>query len=213
MSEQRRELVRTTHTLADYTRALVDAWMRLYGAPPTEGTCAVLWAQYALETGRGAACWNHNIGNVKHIRGDGYDYVELPNTWEIENGKRVVYQPPSPQTWFRVYDSLADSMVDHLRFLERRYGNAWTSIVAGDPAGFAHALKVRGYYTAAEADYARGLTSLVREYQRSGAYAAVAEVSPPPSTLPEVVAPRNPDLASEGVAESIVEQYQRERDG
>lgn len=124
MSEQRLTLTRTTHTLADYTGAVVAAWSRLYGSPPTEGTCGVLWAQYALETGRGSACWNNNIGNVKHVRGDGYDYVELPNTWEIIGGKKVIFQPPDPQTWFRVYDSLAEAMVDHLCFLERRYGNA-----------------------------------------------------------------------------------------
>lgn len=210
MSESRRELTKTTHTIADYTRAVVAAWSRLYGSPPSEGTCGVLWAQYALETGRGVACWNNNIGNVKHVRGDGYDYVELPNTWEIIGGKKVVFQPPDPQTWFRVYESLADAMVDHLRFLERRYGNAWSSILSGDPAGFAHALKARGYYTAAESDYARGLASLVKEFQRSGAYAA-ADVAPPPSTVPEIVEPRNPDTASAGIANDAAAEYQRTR--
>lgn len=206
------ELVKTTFTLADYTRAVLVAWSREHGSYPSEGTCAVLWSQYALETGRGAACWCNNIGNVKHVQGDGHDYCELPNTWEIENGKRVVYQPPSPQTWFRAYASLEEAMDHHLSFLAKRYGNAWPAIEAGDPVAFATALKARGYYTAPLADYARGLSSMVLEYKRSGAYTAALEALELPPTDPENVRPRNPDTASEGIADAAVAEYQRDRD-
>lgn len=207
------ELVKTTFTLADYTRAVLVAWAREHGAYPSEGTCAVLWAQYALETGRGKACWNNNIGNVKHVEGDGHDYCELPNTWEIENGKRVVYQPPSPQTWFRAYASLEEAMEHHLAFLAKRYGNAWSAITSGDPVGFATQLKARGYFTAPLADYVHGLSSLVAEFKRSGAYTAALEALELPPTDPEHVQPRNPDTATDGIVDAVIAAYQQQDEG
>lgn len=160
-----RELVRTTFTTRDYAAALIAAWPEV-----TKEQAGVLWAQYALETGRGGSCWNYNIGNVKHFEGDGYDYVMLPNTPEIINGVRVIFQPPHPQTWFRAYDSLADAMEEHLEFLKKRYASAWHAVIEGNPAEFAQLIKARGYFTGSLDDYARALVSLHAEWMRSSAF-------------------------------------------
>ena len=49
---------------------------------------AVLWAQYALETGRGKSCFNGNLGNIKRVDGDGRDWMWL-QTFEFINGNRI----------------------------------------------------------------------------------------------------------------------------
>jgi len=173
MTEQCVPTVRTTFSTEDFTRALVAAWRAFYdGATPSKASCGVIWAQYALETGRGKSCWCNNIGNVKHVAGDGHDYCMLTGVWEIIGGKRVTFQPPHPQTCFRAYPSLEAGMREHLDFLQRRYAGAWAEVEKGDARAFAHALKSRGYYTAPEEDYAKSLVSLQAEFGRSGAYEA-----------------------------------------
>lgn len=151
---------------------------------------AVLWSQYMIETG-GKACWNWNIGNVKKVTGDGYDWHHLQGVWEVVTPERaaefvasgqatystnpshlksaapgrkvVVFQPPHPETRFRAYPSLDVAMRKHVEFLKRRYGAGWQSAEKGDVPGFAKALKQRGYYTASEASYAAGMMRHFRE--------------------------------------------------
>lgn len=53
---------------------------------------------------------------------------------------------------------------------------------------------------------------MVSEYKRSGAYTAALEALELPPTDPENVRPRNPDTASEGIADAAVAEYQRDRD-
>ncbi|MCL2724770.1 MAG: hypothetical protein FWD69_10075 [Polyangiaceae bacterium] len=179
MTEQLVPTVRTKFSTEDFARALVAAWRDLYdGAAPSKASCGVIWAQYALETGRGKFCWNNNIGNVKHVEGDGRDYCMLQSVPEIVNGKRVTFNPPDPQTWFRAYASLADGMREHLEFLRRRYAAAWSEVEKGDARAFAYALKARGYYTGDEETYARSLVSLQAEFARSGAYDTAVEALP-----------------------------------
>jgi flagellar protein FlgJ len=78
----------------------------------------------------------------------------LKNVWEIIGGKKVIFQPPHQATWFRAFPTLADGVAHHLDFLRNhRYKASWSAVDAGNPAAFAHLLKVAGYYTAPEADY------------------------------------------------------------
>lgn len=168
MAEQLVPLVRTVVSMRDYARAVLRAWHTVGSGMPDKRSVAVLWAQYMIETG-GAASWNWNIGNVKHVAGDGFDYHMLRGTWEGEpkavadaliakglavldpnpNHQRavaprvaVLFQPPHPATWFRAYPSLDVSMMSHLSLLARKkYKRAWPYVVAGDFRGFAKALK------------------------------------------------------------------------
>lgn len=155
-----RDTVQTQYTQYELTKAFVDAWVLLYGTFPQKKQIAVIWAQNALETGMSAMMWNNNIGNVKYIANPTDDasieYCMLKNVWEIVNGQRVTFQPPNPATWFRSFPTLTDGVHYYFDFLRnRRYKIAWAAVEAGDPLQFAHLLKVQGYYSAPEADYAK----------------------------------------------------------
>jgi flagellum-specific peptidoglycan hydrolase FlgJ len=150
---------KTTITKAMFNAALHEAWPGV-----TRPAAAVLWAQYAIETGRGSACWNNNIGNVKKSSNDGWDYTMLHSVWEILGGKKEVFQPPHPQTWFRSYASLGQGMRAQLDILKKRWPKAWRFVELGDPDAFARALKAGGYYTAPVEQYATALKSLSAEY-------------------------------------------------
>ena len=184
MPNDPRPVVRTKFSIHEYAAAVRKADPTL-----TREQAGILWAQYALETGRGNACWNNNIGNVKVTPSQvaaGVPYFMLPNTWEIIGGKKEVFQPPHPQTWFRHFESLAEAMAHHIVFLrDKRYKPAWPSVLSGDPAEFARALKKESYYTAPEADYAKIMKSMHAEWMRN---VPEWEVSPPseePTTTDE----------------------------
>lgn len=195
----RPELLRATiHTpVSDVDLAL--ALLRV--VPETQREAfAVMWAQYCAETGRGRYCFNHNLGNVKHVRGDGFDYIALHGVWEgttlarFEEMKKgpfgaairldedrahqkavapnvaVVFEPPHPATWFRAYDSLEHAVTEHVAFLRTRYALAWEGLVEGDLEMFVHQLKARGYFTANEESYLRGLHPFYTEALASSAF-------------------------------------------
>ncbi len=178
-------LTRTNFSTQEYCAALIHAWPEV-----TKEQAGVLWAQWAFETGRGKACWNHNLGNEKATPAQvaaGVPYTMLPNTWEILNGKREVFQPPHPQTWFRAFDSLAQAMDHHLAFLRKRYAAAWASVESGDPHQFVRDLKARGYFTGSEQIYSANMGALHAEFMRSEAFdKALADVRPfEPEVEPE----------------------------
>ena len=175
---------RTAVTMPDYVRAVVRNWFKVGAGIPSEPSIAVLWAQYMIETG-GSACWNYNVGNVKHVKGDGHNYHMLHGVWEgvtqaaanqlIGSGQAtldtnanhikavganrvsVVFQPPHPATWFRAFASLDEAMAEHLVFLSKRFSKAWSAVLEGDFVGFANLLKAARYFTASAEAYAAGM--------------------------------------------------------
>jgi len=69
----------------------------------------------------------------------------------------VVFSPPHAQCRFRAYASLADGAqrwLGHHKTIAATHADFLTSLNNGDTAAVAHALKMVGYYTASEADYA-----------------------------------------------------------
>lgn len=168
------EQKRTSFSTQDYADAVNAADPSL-----TREQAGVLWAQYAIETGKGKFCWNCNIGNVKVTAGQvqaGTDYFMLKGTWEIINGKRQVFDPPHIQTWFRHFHSLTDAMSHHLSFLRRRFSKAWDSVLSGEPGEFAHRLKELKYYTGSESVYASSMGYFHAEWMRVVDYAGVIEL-------------------------------------
>lgn len=152
--------VKTTYTKAQITKAFVEAWKTMYKEIPKKESIAVIYAQNALETGLTKSMWNNNIGNVKYVANakdtEVIEYCMLANVWEMVKGKKVTFQPPHPATWFRSFKTLADGVVHHFNFLKNaRYKDSWTAVEKGDPAQFAHLLKLKGYYTASEAEYVK----------------------------------------------------------
>lgn len=141
--------------------AIRGAWMGLYDQTPSRQALLVLIGHFAFETGWGHACWNNNLGNVKHVAGDGYDYYQV-RCDEIVNGKTVWYDPPHPATSFRAFSDLAKGVQNYLELLRGRFGVAWQFVENGDAPAFCHALKQRGYYTANEQQYTIGVVACMR---------------------------------------------------
>jgi hypothetical protein len=130
----------------------------------------LVWSQWALETGRGKACACYNIANLKVTIAQanaGVPFTMLPNTWERINGKKVIFQPPDPQTWFRAFSNLREGVEHHVAFLKRRLSKAWDALLAGNPTRFAAELKAKGYYTEDLDIYTRGIRSLHAEWMRT----------------------------------------------
>ncbi len=183
-NEQLVPVLQTAVTMPDYVRAVMRSWHLVGAGVPLEQSIAVLYAQYMIETG-GRSCFNWNIGNAKHFKGDGFDYHQLQGVWEgydartaqdfimagiarpdpsADHAKAVgagrvsiIFTPPHPQTWFRAFKTLDDGMAEHLQLLARRFSKAWPSVLAGDFVDFAHALKAQRYFTAAPEAYAAGM--------------------------------------------------------
>lgn len=119
----------------------------------------VLLSQWCLETGGGKSCHRWNIGNVKHLRGDGHAWTMFGGVTEVLGGRVQRFEPPDPQTWFRAFSTLDAGATDYLAILRTRFASAWPAVLAGDPAAFGHALAVQHYYTSPEQAY---VTVLVR---------------------------------------------------
>lgn len=187
------EKVRTTPTEPELCIALDRASRDVLGEPLTRPAMGVLVAQVNIETGRLKSCFNFNIGNVRDLPGDGFNFVML-YTWELIAGKR----------WegygaFRAYDSLEVGVEHHIRFLtdfKRRpkYRDVWARVLAGDPSGTAHTMKAAGYYTAPVDDYDRALVSLAAEFnaKTSGVILPDADTDRAPPYVPQplIVDPR-----------------------
>ena len=143
--------------MLDFAKALLLVWPEA-----TKEGVGVLWAHFASETGSGAYCWSWNLGNVKHLRGDGHDYVALKGVWEgvtpteaqtlIGSGLWAVDPSPdhahavgpgkvsviatgaNPSTWFRAYPSLSAGMSEFVE-MKRRVGGRYSGAWAFVEAG------------------------------------------------------------------------------
>ena len=156
MAEQLVATERTVITPQALYATLRAAWRSLIGSEPTREQLLVLMAQWAFETNNGGQSNNWNLAGIKHVAGDGHDYANYP-TREFLNGEWVNLDAD-----FRAYKTLEDAAADYLYELHSRFGFAWPAVENGDVQDFAHRLKLRGYYTAPESQYSRGL--LVRRH-------------------------------------------------
>lgn len=168
---------RTKYTQQDMIKAFVVAWHKEFGEFPKKESIGVLYAQNALETGGTVSMWNNNVGNVKFVAksdptlDEGKEYTMLSNVWEIIGGKKVIFNPPHTATWFRSFPTLADGIADHLVFLKtKRYKTAWSAVESGNPAAFAHLLKINLYYTAPEADYVKLMNFYFAKYMKDDTF-------------------------------------------
>lgn len=161
----------TSPTKGEFLAAFYDSWHYSQGRS-SKLAAAILYAQFAFETGRGKYCYNWNLGNLRKGGWTG-NVFELPTAWEIVNGKRVVVGG-----YFRAFLSLSEGMDHHLYFLSTlyRYARAFAvlveaSITACDKPAilrlarlFVIELKKGGYFTGDEEEYARGVTSIALEF-------------------------------------------------
>ena len=158
---------------AEAVHALREAWHKIYGQYPNDNSLGVLFAKSALETGRWRLIHCYNFGNIKKKRktatsqDDGH-YFTMFRCGEVLNGKHIMFEPPHIQTHFRAYKSAQEGAEDYIRFVSqsKRYAKAWQKVLEGDPKGYAHELKVAGYYTANETTYTAGVVKLFEEFLR-----------------------------------------------
>lgn len=170
--------VKTPIAVPDFTKAFIEAWFNIYGNYPTKQSTAVLYGQWGVETGPKDFCWGNNIGNSKAVDDKNPNtrikYQMLANTWEIIGGKKYIFQPPSPVTWFRAFDTLSEGMEHHLALLRnKRYKIAWAAVEKGDPVLFAQLLKQQGYYTAPVEDYVRLISYHYNKFMKMTTYETV----------------------------------------
>lgn len=123
----------------------------------------LLLAQVAFETGLGKAMHRWNLGNAKHVDGDGRDWCSFACT-EIIGGREVWFFPPATACRFRAFRSLDEGAVDYLAMMRRSFRSAWPALLSGDPVAFVSALKAAHYFTADVGLYTRGVTSLFASF-------------------------------------------------
>lgn len=177
---------RTSYNGQQMIEGFVRGWFKQFGVLPKKEAVGVIWSQNALETGSTSSMWNNNIGNVKFVASknpsddDGKTYMMLANVWEIIGGKKVIFQPPHTATWFRAFPTLEEGVAFHLDFLKNhRYKAAWAAVESGSPAQFAHLLKMSGYYTAPEADYAKAMNSYFAKFMKDPTFDTVVAALQP----------------------------------
>ena len=125
---------------------------RAMGPGASPAAIRMLAAQSALETAGGKSMYGYNFGGIKGVGPGGLSHKLM--TTEVENGK----EKRLPQQ-FRAYGSLDEGASDYVNFIRQNYPEAYQRAIAGDVAGYAKALKQRGYYTQDEAKYLEGLRS------------------------------------------------------
>jgi hypothetical protein len=152
----------TPCTVSDLRDAIERAWIVKFDATPRRESLLVLLAQWAEETGWGRYCHCWNLGNAKHVEGDGRAWCAFRCS-EIIDGREVWFDPPDPATRFRAFESLDAGAADYLELLWHHFGRSWGAVLAGDPAAFARALKAQGYYTAPEPKYEAALVALYQQ--------------------------------------------------
>jgi len=155
----------TPITSAGFASALVAGWRTFFGGEAPRPAIVLLMAQSAHETAAWKYVHNFNIGNIKAVEGDGYDWTMF-RCREKVNGEDVFYEPPDPRTRFRAFRTLAEGAIDHLAFLygRVRYAKAWAELKSGDPLKFASALHAAGYYTDPIEVYASAVSRYARQF-------------------------------------------------
>ena len=183
-AELRVPAVHTQVSLQDARVLLTRAWERALGTTPPPQAVALLVAQWALETGRGAKMMNWNFAGIKAGESRLHTYYatterttpELAAKWCARDprvtpiaGRPGVVRvaPDAPASRFAAYLDGDDGADAYLKLLHQRYKAAWAELSTGDATAYAKALKSKGYFTADVDEYARALASLAREALKS----------------------------------------------
>jgi hypothetical protein len=174
----------TVLTAREAIVALRSAFIALEGVAPSPQCLSIHTGQAMLEGNRLKACHNYCFTNAKASA----KYVgffscykcneKLDGVWkhflpegELVGGfgtalKGAPLPVPDghPQTRFRAFRSADEGALDHMALEKRKFPEAYTAARGGDVVGFVHGLKIRTFFTADEAPYLKGVSSLAREF-------------------------------------------------
>jgi hypothetical protein len=170
---QLHETKKTTPTQAEFFSGIITAWFKLFKTIPNKDIVCIIYAKFGLETGYGQSAYNYNFGNIKKFPNDSHTsgYMFLKNVWEIENGKKVVYQPPHPQCMFRSYDSIEDGLKGYLELISsKHYEKAWNALLTGNPTKYVTALKAANYFTGDLTTYINSVNSIYSGAMKKDVY-------------------------------------------
>ncbi|MEZ4224544.1 MAG: hypothetical protein R3B13_26575 [Polyangiaceae bacterium] len=184
---------RTQLTGDQAAQALERALSRASGKRPPREMVAVLSAQWAHETGRGASMYNYNFGGIKGTGPSGLSVRQRTREgWG--QGEQTIRDS------FRAYQNADEGASDFVSLLARRYPAALEAAERGDTHGFVRALKAKGYFTGNEHAYIRSVDSLTTLALTDG-FAALGKDGPAaPSSLAHLEA-RGVSSASDGGAD------------
>src|SRR5271163_1193092 len=199
--------VRTDVSEPQMAQAIIAAWGSMFGGQPSKEQVAMILAQNNLETGNRKSMWNFNVGNITTDGNGPYDYFD-----DLSTNEQV-----SPGVWnkmnlkYRAYPSLEEGTQDYLRLLSgSHYSQAWQHILHPDPIAFSKALKAAGYYTADEAPYTKGLTSLFNQSIHDNSYEqAMSGEVPPAMVAQQITQPTAPTNTSTTSFMDMLAQFVR----
>jgi len=156
---------------------LSEAWSALHHSAIGRETLAVLWAHWALETGRGERMTGYNFAGIKGRTPSGGSHRLW--TWEKNDSSSEWVQRT-----FRAYDNPEAGARDYLRLLRGKYPRAIRAARRGSPIDFVSALNEGGYFTEEPEAYLRAISSLTREFlQDPDSAGAFADRADPPSRI------------------------------
>lgn len=176
----------------DVSRVFGDALQQHIGATPNNKQKAILISKTGLESGRwgkNGGLWNYNFGNIKaaltyggkftlykcnEVLKEGVVWFDPAGRLASKNGPIVGERyelPPAgdghPQCRFRAYAGPTDGARQYVDFIAGgRYNDAFEEMLEGDVPGYVRALKLKGYFTADETEYLRGVQGLYNEIYR-----------------------------------------------
>ncbi len=145
----------------------------MFGKPAPPRAIAILWAQWALETGRGQSMHGHNFGGLKGKAPDGGSSV-------LETREGYGASEQTIRSRFRAYASPEAGARDYVETLAAKYPRALAGAAAGSPETFVRELERARYFTGDPNAYRRNVAALVHEFETRG---------PSAVRLPSVEAP------------------------
>jgi hypothetical protein len=178
----------------ELVEAIAASWPDIApDAPLTLAVACTLAAQWAIETGEGAACICWNIGNAKWNRDPSVMWTQF-TTQEYVNGVLKTISPPEIGCQFMAYPNLQAGVTAWLASLSKRWTLAWAAALKGDPTGFAEGLRNQSppYYTAPAATYVAGMLRYFTPFMKSLVLPTADTDPPPPSSAPPT--PSDPGL-------------------
>ncbi len=188
--------VRTRLSGTQAADALRSAWSAVTGEAPSRETLAVLTAQWAHETGRGASMYNYNFGGIKGHGPSGLT-VELKTREGWGATERTIVDG------FRAYRTPTEGAIDYVKLLTSRYKGATEAARRGDAVGFVRSLKAGGYFTGNEAAYVRSVSDM-SEAALSQGFSALGEGG----RLPRNVTARATSRVTTSTHEASSETYE-----
>jgi hypothetical protein len=139
ISSLRRPKILTPLSEKELMSVLKISHAKYFEFEPSKARLAVAWAQVALECGRGAKTYNHNIGNIGATKNQTYYIVSTHN--------------------YRHFLTFEEGANAYWKTLSK-CSSALQAFDAGDPISAAAALKRCRYYDADENHYSKSMLNL-----------------------------------------------------